>query len=63
MPYVSSFISVEINLLIQYTIRATMCKHPIGSAILAVKNTWIVGIYSFDMELNLATSISSSYII
>jgi hypothetical protein len=28
-----------------------------------VKNTWIVGIYSFDMELNLATSISSSYII
>jgi hypothetical protein len=62
-PYVSSFISVEINLPIQYTVRATRCQHPIGSAILAVKNTWIVGIYSFDLELNLATSISLSYII
>jgi hypothetical protein len=62
-PYVSSFISVEINLLTQYTVRANRCQHPIGSAVLAVKNTWIVGIYSFDLELNLTTSISSSYII
>jgi hypothetical protein len=63
VPYVSSLISVEINLLIQYTVRATRCQHPIGLAVLAVKNTWIVGIYPFDLELNFATSISSSYII
>jgi hypothetical protein len=62
-PYVSLMISVEINILIQYVVRATRCQHPIGSAVLVVKNTWTVGIYSFDLELNFATSISLSYII
>ena len=45
------------------TIRATKCQPAIGLAVLEVKNTWIVGVYPFNPELNFVTTIYSSYMI
>jgi hypothetical protein len=47
----------------QIEIRSTRCQHRNGLVTLETKNTVIVDISSFNLELNFVTNISSSYII